>query len=173
MNFDASSKYEEIYIKIKLKEEFKIHQVEMNQEISSLFENVRQNSDLKTKEKCGEIFEELRMFSVNNTVGFDENGQINSTPLTGKGKDFQRAKIILENCITKIERVHYENLINLKFLNNFRAYSSDLCFNKCKKLDNPKDCIRDCFNFKYMNTIAINDLMRDQLIKYLNAINKL
>jgi hypothetical protein len=166
-------KFEETYLKIKLEKGPQLLRAESDPRIPNLLSKINEISNDKMNEKCGNLIERLNLLTNGNKIELDDNYNLKINPKEGKEDEYFKTESNLKKCLQNFNIVHYENLSKLNYLVNFRNKANDKCLVKCRSLDDPADCIKDCFNFNIINTKATNDLLFDEFMKYYNSVNKL
>jgi hypothetical protein len=165
--------FEEIFLKIKLKEQERLLQAENDPRIGSLISNIQETSNTKITENCGNFIERLNQLSKGDKFELDDKMELIINPKDGKEDEYFKIQESLTKCIARYNTIHYENLSKISYLINFRNKTFEKCLNTCKSMTNPTICISNCFNYNIVNTKATNDIIFDEFIKYSSSIKKL
>jgi hypothetical protein len=168
-----NTKFEETVLKLKLEEQQRLLQAESDPRVYNLLNQISEISNNKINNKCGSLIERLNQLSKGDKFELDEKMQLNINPKEGKEDEYFKIQTRLEKCLKDFNTVHFQNMSKLAYIVNFRNKANDKCIDKCRSINNPNDCIRDCINFNIINTRATNDLIYDEFMKYFSSINKL
>jgi hypothetical protein len=168
-----NTKFEETLLKIKLEEQQRLLQAESDPRAYNLINQIKEISNNKINDKCGDLIERLNQLSKGDKFELDEQMNLKINPKEGKEDEYFNIQTKLENCLKDYSNVHVQNLSKLAYIVNYRNKANDKCIDRCRNINNPNDCIRDCINFNMMNTRATNDLIYDEFMKYLSSINKI
>jgi hypothetical protein len=165
--------FEEMFLKIKLEENERLSQAENDPRIGTVLKQIKESTDEKLTEKCGNFIERLNQLSKGDKFELDEKMELKINPKEGKEDEYFKIQSILKKCVQEFNKIHIENISKIAYFINFRNKAFEKCLNNCKSLTNPKTCIKDCFDYNIFNTKATNDIIFDEFMKYSTSIKKI